>query len=363
MALVSDYKNACQQCNPFGPSGSNHSVGLVPDPGSSAGSTRYVCEDGTWSVPGGGGGAGTVTSVGMTVPSILSVSGSPVTTAGTLAVTLATETANTVLAGPTSGGAATPTFRSLVAADMTAGAGAGVTYTGTYAAMPAAATAGNGSVYYATDSFGSFRSTGAAWETFAPSGVKLPDPNLITMAWQNQGTATIDTTHGGISMSIPASTVNSLRVREWALPAAPYTFTAAVIFNMRTVATANGCGIGIKEAGNGKCHTAAFGNDAGLSGQRGQTVYKWTNLTTFSASYVSTQCREFGYGHIGFIRIQDDNTNRITSYSVDGVHWVVSHSVTRLDFLTPTLAFFYVNQAVAVSPPGLDGWLIGAEIV
>lgn len=64
---------------------------------------------------------GTVTSVGLTMPSIFSVAGSPVTTSGTLAVTLTTETANTVLAGPTSGGAATPTFRALVAADIPAG--------------------------------------------------------------------------------------------------------------------------------------------------------------------------------------------------------------------------------------------------
>lgn len=39
-------------------------------------------------VSGGGGGAGTVTSVAMSVPSFLSVSGSPITGAGTLAVTL-----------------------------------------------------------------------------------------------------------------------------------------------------------------------------------------------------------------------------------------------------------------------------------
>lgn len=64
------------------------------------------------------GGQGTVTSVGMTVPSILSVSGSPITTNGTLAVTLANENANLVFAGPSSGGAAAPTFRSLVAADF-----------------------------------------------------------------------------------------------------------------------------------------------------------------------------------------------------------------------------------------------------
>jgi len=65
-----------------------------------------------------GGGSGTVTSVAMTVPSILSVSGSPITTSGTFAVTLENQSANTVFAGPTSGGAATPTFRALVVADL-----------------------------------------------------------------------------------------------------------------------------------------------------------------------------------------------------------------------------------------------------
>ena len=60
----------------------------------------------------------TVTSVGLSVPSFLSVSGSPITTTGTLAVSLSTQTANQVFAGPTSGGAATPTFRALVASDL-----------------------------------------------------------------------------------------------------------------------------------------------------------------------------------------------------------------------------------------------------
>jgi hypothetical protein len=69
---------------------------------------------------------GTVTSVALTVPAEFSVSGSPVTSSGTLAVTKANESANTVWAGPTSGGAAAPTFRALVAADLPAGSTGGV---------------------------------------------------------------------------------------------------------------------------------------------------------------------------------------------------------------------------------------------
>jgi len=69
-----------------------------------------------------GGGSGTVTSVAATVPSIMSISGSPITTSGTLAISLVTQTANQVFAGPTTGSAATPAFRSLVSADIPANA-------------------------------------------------------------------------------------------------------------------------------------------------------------------------------------------------------------------------------------------------
>ena len=65
-------------------------------------------------------GSGTVTSVGLSMPSIFSVSGSPVTTSGTLTAALATQLANLIFAGPTTGAAATPTFRALDLADFSA---------------------------------------------------------------------------------------------------------------------------------------------------------------------------------------------------------------------------------------------------
>lgn len=69
----------------------------------------------------GGGGGGGVSSVGLSLPSsVFDVTGSPVTGAGTLTGSFKTQAANQVLAGPTGGGAAAPTFRALVAADMVA---------------------------------------------------------------------------------------------------------------------------------------------------------------------------------------------------------------------------------------------------
>lgn len=93
----------------------------------------YKKSDGSSVAVGGGGGTGTVTSVGLSLPAIFSVSGSPVTTSGSLTATLATQSANRVWAGPTTGAAAAPTFRTLVSADIAEILGAAdlTDYTGT----------------------------------------------------------------------------------------------------------------------------------------------------------------------------------------------------------------------------------------
>jgi len=63
-------------------------------------------------------GSGTVTSVALSLPNIFTVSGSPITSAGTLTGTLANQSANLVFAGPSSGSASLPTFRSLNISDL-----------------------------------------------------------------------------------------------------------------------------------------------------------------------------------------------------------------------------------------------------
>jgi hypothetical protein len=91
--------------------------GLVPASG--GGTTTFLRADGTFATPPSSGG--TVTSVALadasTAP-IYAISGSPVTTSGTLTLTLESQTANTVFAGPASGGGAQPSFRLLVSADI-----------------------------------------------------------------------------------------------------------------------------------------------------------------------------------------------------------------------------------------------------
>jgi hypothetical protein len=90
--------------------------------------------DGALVLTGGEAGTGTVTGVALELPGIFSVTGSPVTSAGTLTAALATQPAGRVFAGPSSGGDAAPTFRQLGYGELS-----GIPTLGTAAATDATA--------------------------------------------------------------------------------------------------------------------------------------------------------------------------------------------------------------------------------
>jgi hypothetical protein len=74
---------------------------------------------------GGGGGTGTVTTLSIgNLPPIFTTSVLNPTTTPSISFALTNQLANTFLAGPTSGGAAGPTFRTLVVNDFNGGSGA-----------------------------------------------------------------------------------------------------------------------------------------------------------------------------------------------------------------------------------------------
>ncbi len=92
--------------------------GTITFNGSTGSSGQVLTSQGSSAPVWSSAGTGTVTSVAATVPTIMTISGTPVTSSGTLAFGLATQSANLVFAGPNTGAAATPTFRSLVSADI-----------------------------------------------------------------------------------------------------------------------------------------------------------------------------------------------------------------------------------------------------
>jgi hypothetical protein len=81
-----------------------------------ANTTTYLRGDGTWATVSSGG---TVSSVALSLPDVFTVSGSPVTSSGTLTATLASQNAGLVFASP-SGSSGSPTFRAIASSDIPA---------------------------------------------------------------------------------------------------------------------------------------------------------------------------------------------------------------------------------------------------
>lgn len=92
-------------------------------PAQAASSSYALLNDGFGNLSWGLASSGTVTSVAFadnSISPIFTVSGSPITTSGTLGIALANQSAHFVFIGPASGSAAQPTFRALLSSDIPA---------------------------------------------------------------------------------------------------------------------------------------------------------------------------------------------------------------------------------------------------
>lgn len=163
-------------------------------------------------------GAGSVTSVALSLPSIFTVSGSPVTTSGTLSATLATQSPNVVFAGPSSGSAAAPTFRALAAADIP---DISATYLTVTTASSTYLTQANASSTYLSQSTAAstYLSQASASSTYAPlaspalTGVPTaPTATALNNSTQLATTAYVDGAVSSLVASAPEAlnTLNEL---------------------------------------------------------------------------------------------------------------------------------------------------------
>src|SRR5215813_13382049 len=114
------------RCHPQSTAPANGMViGKLAEDATTTGSLAWIVANNQAYLPGSGGGTGTVTSINATGTPELSFSGGPVTAAGVLAMAKTNQTANCVMAGPTTGAAAPWACRPLVVADLPAGTAVG----------------------------------------------------------------------------------------------------------------------------------------------------------------------------------------------------------------------------------------------
>lgn len=209
----------------------------------------------------------------------------------------------------------------------------GTTGITTAAEVSVQAAAKAGRLFLPDNGFWLKRDTGAAWVPWGPI-FPLADPALQTFAWINQGGASVVTTFGGVYLLAPttgAATVN-FRIRKKSAPATPYTITVEIEPAIYGVGS-SGYAIGFRQSSDGKLHLLLLQHSGTAI-----TMFsiKYTDASTFSASYSSVVM----WQSPRFLRIADNGTNRIVSWSHDGQNFHDFHTIGRTDFLTADEVLF-----------------------
>lgn len=227
---------------------------------------------------------------------------------------------------------------------------------GVYASRP---TAGNaGVVYRSTDGPYLSHDNGSTWQVYAPIYPVTP-PVPANWSWVNQGGSTLTTTNGTMTQVGVKEAGSHVRGQIKAIPAAPYTITAALL-------ALNAC------ANNNSCCLIGLYDGTGFitldlyADQTASNAYprcyflldKWTNNSTFSASYTflhgngALSMQGVTGGPLIWVRLTDDNATRHWQFSLDGINWIEVANQARTDFITPTNVFWgtNANSNTAYSP-------------
>lgn len=199
-----------------------------------------------------------------------------------------------------------------------------------------------GDLYLPSDSIYIARDNGSNYNTRWGPVWNFPNPpENQTWTWENQGSATVDTSRGGVYLVAPASATYSTRIRKKAIPSAPYTITCCLMPNLYRESE-HSCGLLLRESSSGKM--------VGISLWAPNTMYseQWNSSTSWGIGNATLSSFEVAsFGRPVWLRWQDDNTNRKSYYSMDGRTFHQMYSTGRTSFITPDEVAVYANSANA----------------
>jgi hypothetical protein len=137
-------------------------------------------------------------------------------------------------------------------------------------------------------------------------------------SWVNQGTASVVDSGGVSTLTAPSVTTN-VRLRKKA-KSGVFTITALVVFDQATGVNSE-MGLLLRESATDKMVGICLRDATTLSVQR------WTNVTTIGTTLVN---RIVGNRTQAWLRMSNDGTNIISSYSFDGMNLIQidSHAKT-----------------------------------
>lgn len=179
-------------------------------------------------------------------------------------------------------------------------------------------------------------------------------PAVSGFTWVNQESATATEANSTVKLYTPNETGTHLHLLVKA-KSPSYTITAKFIPNLNGNYLQGG--LCWRDSAGGKIITWGPNFDI----QFGLRVCKWNSATAVSAYYTSGQYAAPGNAGQAstaistypiWLKIEDNNTNRICYYSLNGVEWVAFHTIGRTDFITADQIGYYVGTQTTTTLTG-----------
>jgi hypothetical protein len=161
-------------------------------------------------------------------------------------------------------------------------------------------------------------------------------PPSIAAGWTNLnlgGTGTV-VTSGYKRVAETASNAQQIRGQFIALPAVPY--DVKVAFSGQTFSGRSLSGIGWYSSTGGELTYIYTQNGNTLS------IQKWNSVSSVNSDYSPWPIQYTTTISPFWVRLVDDNTNRIIYLSENGLDWYQIFSIARTDFHTPDSFFIGV---------------------
>lgn len=284
-------------------------LGALPSSGNLSGDARillstfmsYVWNGSSWQTF---GAAGSVTSVAMTVPAEFIVTGSPITTSGTLAITKANELPNTVFAGPSGTPSGVPAFRALVSDDIPSLAASKIT-SGQFAnSLTTATSANTASAIVARDGSGNFIATqvtaalvgNASTSTALAANPADCGSNTYATTIAANGDLTCASITNASTTAVSTNTASTIALRDSSGDFAAGNITAALIGNASTATAlaanpsdcaANTYATTIAASGNLTCASITNASTTAVSTNTASTIALRDGSGNFAAGTIT----------------------------------------------------------------------------
>lgn len=168
----------------------------------------------------------------------------------------------------------------------------------------------------------------------------LISPNNALFSWVNQGTATLTVNaNGGITLFKPKGSTLSYSLRTMAAPVGAYRLIAGMHATIGLGISFQSCGLILRESSSGKFITFTFDNEGSFNGM----LVQWYNSpTSFNATKKS---QSFAInGALWYFKIQNDGTNHIFSWSLDGYNFITLYSEAKGAFIVPDQIGFFADE-------------------